>query len=59
MSFTFFILMVVVLLETAFAFLAVRGIRKRRIWMIIVFSVLFFVIPFVIFFLFSYGITMM
>lgn len=51
--------MAVVLLETAFAFLAVRGIRKRRIWMIIVFSVLFFVIPFVIFFLFSYGITMM
>ena len=59
MSFSFFILMAVVLLETAFAFLAVRGIRKRRIWMIIVFSVLFFVIPFVIFFLFSYGITMM
>ncbi|MBQ3417078.1 MAG: hypothetical protein IJH32_04515 [Ruminococcus sp.] len=59
MSFSYLLLIFTVLLETVFAFLAVRGLRKKIIWMIIVFSILFLAVPFVIFYVFSYGIILM
>lgn len=53
------ILILTILFETVFAFLAVRGLRKKRVWMIIVFSTLFVAVPFTVFYVFGYGITLM
>lgn len=59
MTFSMLLWIVTVLSETVFAFLTVQGIRKKRIWMMIVFPILFFAVPFLVFFIFSYGIRLM
>ena len=59
MSFLIIILIVTILLETFFAFMAVQGIRRKRVWMIIVFAISFFIVPFLIFYGTIYGISLM
>ena len=59
MSFSMILLILTVICETILAFFAVQGIRKKRLWMMIVFPVLFILVPFIVFFLFSYGIHLM
>lgn len=59
MGITAMILIMTILFETVFAFLTVQGIRKKRAWMIIVFSILFVAVPFIVFYVFGYGITLM
>lgn len=59
MSFLIILLILTVLCETVFAFLAIQGIRKKKVWMMIVFPILFFVVPFIVFYVFSYGIRLM
>ena len=59
MSFLIIILIVTILLETFFAFMAVQGIRRKRVWMIVVFAISFFVVPFLIFYGLIYGISLM
>lgn len=59
MSFLIMILIVTILLETFFAFMAVQGIRRKRVWIIIVFAAAFFVVPFLIFYGTIYGISLM
>ena len=59
MSFLMILIILLVLCETAFAFLAVQGIRKKKVWMMIVFPILFFAVPLIVFYVFSYGIHLM
>lgn len=59
MSFSMILLILTVICETILAFFAVRGIRRKKIWMMIVFPILFVIVPFIVFYVLSYGISMM